>query len=60
MNPLAEKLNETIRQRSPVVLELLSKLGRSLYFPRGILSQSAEAREKAHRFNATIGEATEG
>ena len=60
MNPLAEKLNETIRERSPVVLELLSKLGRSLYFPRGILSQTAEAREKAHRFNATIGEATEG
>ncbi|MGE4649862.1 MAG: aminotransferase class I/II-fold pyridoxal phosphate-dependent enzyme, partial [Myxococcota bacterium] len=30
-----------------------------LYFPKGILSQSAEAREKAHRFDATLGIATE-
>ena len=39
---------------------MLSSLGRRLYFPKGILSQSAEAKEKAHRFNATIGIATEG
>jgi len=31
-----------------------------LYFPKGILSQSAEAKERATRFNATIGIATEG
>ncbi|MDH3521404.1 MAG: aminotransferase class I/II-fold pyridoxal phosphate-dependent enzyme, partial [Myxococcales bacterium] len=37
-----------------------SGLGRRLYFPKGILSQSAEAKAKAHRFNATIGIATEG
>ncbi|MEE8558244.1 MAG: aminotransferase class I/II-fold pyridoxal phosphate-dependent enzyme [Myxococcota bacterium] len=60
MNPLAEQLNETIAARSPDTFELLSERGRALYFPRGILSQTAEAREKAHRFNATIGEATEG
>jgi len=29
------------------------------YFPKGIISQSAEAKQKAHRFNATIGIATE-
>jgi aspartate/methionine/tyrosine aminotransferase len=60
MNPLAEKLNETIRERSPDTLALLSERGKGFYFPRGILSQTAEAREKAHRFNATLGEATEG
>ena len=38
---------------------MLSPLGRRLYFPKGILSQSAEAKEKGHRFNATIGIATE-
>jgi len=34
-------------------------MGRNLFFPKGILSQSAEAREKAHKLNATIGIATE-
>ena len=38
---------------------MLSPLGRRLYFPKGILTQSAEAKQKAHRFNATIGIATE-
>jgi aspartate/methionine/tyrosine aminotransferase len=60
MNPLATQLNETIAAQSPDVLALLSERGKRLYFPRGILSQTAEAREKAHRYNATIGEATEG
>ena len=39
---------------------MLSALGRRLYYPKGILTQSAEARQKAHRSNATIGIATEG
>jgi aspartate/methionine/tyrosine aminotransferase len=30
-----------------------------MYFPKGILSQSAEADERAHRYNATIGMAFE-
>jgi aspartate/methionine/tyrosine aminotransferase len=34
-------------------------VGKNLFFPKGILSQSAEAKEKAHKFNATIGMATE-
>jgi aspartate/methionine/tyrosine aminotransferase len=38
---------------------MLSALGRELYFPKGILTQTAEANQKAHRFNATIGEARE-
>src|SRR5262245_48188191 len=60
MHLLAVELNEKIRAESPALYELLSQRGRELYFPKGILSQSAEAKEKAHRFNATIGEATEG
>ncbi len=60
MNPLAEELNRQIESQSPDAYALLSARGRALYFPKGILSQTAEAREKAHRFNATIGEATEG
>ncbi len=59
MNPLAQQLNEQIRTNNPHVLEMLSPLGRRLFFPKGILSQSAEAKEKAFRFNATIGIALE-
>jgi len=59
VHPLAQELNDTIRERSTRVHEMLSELGRELYFPKGILAQTAEANAKAHRFNATIGIATE-
>jgi len=59
MNPLAVELNDMLAQHSPHVLEMLSDLGKNLFFPKGILTQSAEAKEKAHKFNATIGIATE-
>jgi aspartate/methionine/tyrosine aminotransferase len=59
LNPLARELNERLAAAAPEVLEMLSALGRRLYFPKGILSQSAEAKARAHRFNATIGIATE-
>ena len=36
-----------------MVFELLSELGKRIYLPKGILSQTAEANTKAHRFNAT-------
>jgi len=55
MNPLATQLNSVIDNVNPHVLEMLSKMGKSLYFPKGILTQSAEAKLKAHRINATIG-----
>lgn len=58
--PLARELNARLEKAAPEVLAMLSPLGRRLYFPKGILSQSAEAKEKGHRFNATIGIATEG
>ncbi len=59
MNPLAQELNEIIEKGNTHICEMLSELGKNLYFPKGILSQSAEAKEKAHLFNATIGMATE-
>jgi aspartate/methionine/tyrosine aminotransferase len=55
MNPLAEELNETIQRLNPSTFELLSSLGKKMYFPKGILAQSAEAKKGAHKFNATIG-----
>lgn len=59
LNPLAAELNHVIRQQAPVVMRALSDLGKKLYFPKGILTQSAEAKQKATRYNATIGEARE-
>jgi aspartate/methionine/tyrosine aminotransferase len=60
LNPLAVELNEKLESAASPVLDMLSAYGRRLYFPKGILSQSAEAKEKAHQFNATIGIATQG
>lgn len=59
MNPLAIQLNEIIEKGNPYVMEMLSEIGNKIFFPKGILSQSAEAREKAYKLNATIGIATE-
>jgi aspartate/methionine/tyrosine aminotransferase len=58
-SPLAAQLNARLEKAAPEVLGMLSALGRRLYYPKGILTQSAEARQKAHRSNATIGIATE-
>jgi aspartate/methionine/tyrosine aminotransferase len=60
MNPLAEQLNQSIKSVAPQIYGMLSDVGKKLFFPKGILSQSAEAKEKAHAINATIGIATEG
>ncbi|NLB54969.1 MAG: aminotransferase class I/II-fold pyridoxal phosphate-dependent enzyme [Lentisphaerae bacterium] len=60
MNKLAVDLNESINNANPFVMEMLSELGKKLYFPRGILTQTAEAKDKACNFNATIGIATVG
>ncbi len=59
MNPLSAELNQILEHNSPPVLGMLSQVGRQLFFPKGILSQSAQAKEKAHHLNATIGIARE-
>ncbi|WP_019908745.1 aminotransferase class I/II-fold pyridoxal phosphate-dependent enzyme [Paenibacillus sp. HW567] len=60
MNPLAGQLNDSIKSGNEHVYEMLSDLGKAIYFPKeGILSQSAEATAHAKKYNATIGIATE-
>ncbi len=56
---LATELNEVIARENPHVLAMLSGFGRRIFFPKGIPAQSAEAKQKAKRFNATIGIARE-
>ncbi len=53
MNTLAEQLNTQLADT--IVSTVLSDLGRRMYFPKGIVAQAAEAKERAHRFNATVG-----
>jgi aspartate/methionine/tyrosine aminotransferase len=60
MSPLAQALNERMEKAAPEAFAMLSALGRRLYFPKGILSQGAEAKQKGKRINATVGIATEG
>ncbi|ACN15314.1 AspC3 [Desulforapulum autotrophicum HRM2] len=60
MNPLAQELNSSIQALNPHVFEMLSDMGKNLFFPKGILSQSAEAKLKADKINATIGIAKQG
>ncbi|MBA3710578.1 MAG: aminotransferase class I/II-fold pyridoxal phosphate-dependent enzyme [Planctomycetes bacterium] len=60
MNPLAAQANAALAKDCPTAFEVLSQLGKRMYFPaKGILAQGAEARAKGKRYNATIGIATE-
>ncbi len=45
LNPLAKDLNARLEAAAPEILAMLSSMGRRLYFPKGILSQSAEAKQ---------------
>ncbi|NLJ11290.1 MAG: aminotransferase class I/II-fold pyridoxal phosphate-dependent enzyme [Treponema sp.] len=58
MNTLATELNSQLE--GTVALRLLSGLGKRLYFPKGIIAQSGEAKKFAHKANATIGMAYDG
>ncbi|MDR1971397.1 MAG: aminotransferase class I/II-fold pyridoxal phosphate-dependent enzyme [Treponema sp.] len=49
----AEELNSVLQ--GTIVSRLLSGLGQRFYFPRGIITQSAEAKQSAHVANGTIG-----
>ncbi len=57
-HPLAQELNEVLAGTS--ASRLFSAFGKRIYFPKGIIAQSAEAGEKAKLHNATIGAATLG
>jgi aspartate/methionine/tyrosine aminotransferase len=60
MNPLAIELNDAISEASDAAFKMLSKLGLELYMPKGIITQAAQAKEKAYKYNATLGIATKG
>ncbi|MBN2509988.1 MAG: aminotransferase class I/II-fold pyridoxal phosphate-dependent enzyme [Spirochaetales bacterium] len=53
MNPLAKELNGILA--GTACEPLLSDFGKRIYFPKGIVSQSSEATQHAHTYNATIG-----
>ena len=53
LNPLAQELNECLKDT--VASELLSDEGSRMYFPKGIIAQSEEARKGASKANGTIG-----
>ena len=57
MNVLAIELNEVLK--NSVAYPFLSDKGLRMYFPKGIVAQSAEAGEKAKKYNATVGLAKE-
>ena len=56
MNALAIELDRTLETSS--AYGFLSSVGRRMYFPKGIVAQSDEAKEKAKTYNATVGLAT--
>ncbi|HOF85608.1 MAG TPA: aminotransferase class I/II-fold pyridoxal phosphate-dependent enzyme [Treponemataceae bacterium] len=53
LNPLAEELNAILSQS--LAGQFLSDLGTRLYFPKGIIAQSGEAKKHSKIANATIG-----
>lgn len=58
LTPLAEELNAIL---APCIAgRMLSDLGTRLYFPKGIIAQSGEAKKLGHTANATIGMACKG
>lgn len=57
MNPIAKELNAVLD--GCVAGRALSALGRRMYFPKGIIAQSAEAKKEAYAVDATIGIATD-
>ncbi len=53
MNAIAQELNKQLTDS--VAARLLSDLGKKMFFPKGIVAQSAEATQRADKLNATIG-----
>lgn len=53
INPLAQELNNVLS--SSPVCDMLSDIGKRMFFPRGIISQGAEAKKFGKKANATLG-----
>ncbi len=57
MHELAQELNSALG--GTVIDALMSELGRNIFYPKGIVAQSAEAKAAGVRVNATQGIATD-
>lgn len=57
IHSLAEELNDVLS--GCAAGKFLSALGKRIYFPKGIIAQSAEAKKSAKNANATIGTAVQ-
>ena len=53
LHPLAQELNDTLA--GTVAAALLSDLGKRIFFPKGIIAQSGEAKQLGKAANGTIG-----
>lgn len=53
INQLAQELNDILAETS--IYDMLSDIGKRMFFPRGIISQGAEAKLHGKKANATIG-----
>ncbi|WP_340138439.1 aminotransferase class I/II-fold pyridoxal phosphate-dependent enzyme [Treponema zioleckii] len=58
LNPLAQELNNALA--GTAAQDVLSDLGSRIFFPKGIIAQSAEAKKVGNTANATIGTALIG
>jgi len=56
VNILATQLNENFKNST--ILDLFSEYGKRIYVPKGIIVQASQAKQKASKYNATIGIAT--
>lgn len=59
MNPIAKEMNKVLQNESSIFYSMLSDFGKNIYMPKGIISQSGEAKQYAKKYNATIGTALE-
>ncbi|MCK4798645.1 MAG: aminotransferase class I/II-fold pyridoxal phosphate-dependent enzyme [Spirochaetes bacterium] len=59
MNEIAKEINGVLQKKSNTFYSLLSDFGKNIYMPKGIISQSQEAKKHAFKYNATIGIAKE-
>ncbi|HQJ05180.1 MAG TPA: hypothetical protein PLI57_02235, partial [Spirochaetota bacterium] len=55
MKETAIEMNKILKEKSDIFYFMLSDFGKNIYMPKGIIVQSAEAKEKATKYNATIG-----
>ena len=59
MNPIAKEMNEILSKNASLFFSMLSNFGKRIFMPKGIIVQSAEAKQQAKKYNATIGIARE-